>query len=89
MSRTIKDKPHKVKFPSNLNTLWSYYTPTRGTIPKKKKNCNPDWESHYHSTPGWFTHMYMTKRRRRENRIFEAIIKFVPIELLDEYEPPF
>lgn len=87
MSRTMKDKPHKIKFPSDLNMRWPYYNVPRGTLPKKKRNCKPDWESYYHSTPGWWVHMFMTKRRRRENRVYESILKFVPIDLLEEYEP--
>lgn len=42
---------------------------------------------HYSSTPSWWTRITMNRRRRRENRVYEAIIKFVSIEDLIDYEP--
>lgn len=86
MSRTLKDRPHDIKFPSSLNMNWPYYDIPSGTIPKKKRYTKPDW-LYYHTTPGWWIHLHMTKRRRAENRIYESIIKQVPIDSLENYEP--
>ncbi len=85
MSRTYKDVPLNVKLDDNER--WPYYDVPSGTITKKKRYSKPNWETFYHSTPGWFTHLYMTIPRRRENRCYEVIIKQVSIKSLDEYEP--
>lgn len=85
MSRTYKDTPHEVRFPNSNYSL--EISKFRGEITKKKRFSKPDWESHYHSTPGWFIHLFMTKPRRRENRVYEAKVKQVPLDLLELFEP--
>ena len=83
MSRTRKDMPHNIRFQRGAYDL----RPPRGSQPKKKRSSMPEYDVFWCSNPSWFTHLYMTKRRRRENRIFEAIIKTVPIDSLSDYEP--
>lgn len=42
---------------------------------------------HYSSTPSWWTRITMNRPRRRENRMYESVVKFVKIESLIDYEP--
>lgn len=41
----------------------------------------------YSSTPSWWTRITMNRPRRRENRMYESVVKFVEIENLIDYEP--
>lgn len=41
----------------------------------------------YSSTPSWWTRITMNRPRRRENRMYESVVKFVAIENLIDYEP--
>lgn len=87
MSRTIKDKPYKVRFPENNRMHYPYHENPSGSITKKKRFYKPDWDSFYMATPSIHTRLCMTKRRRRENRVYESVLKQVPLELLETYEP--
>lgn len=101
MSRTYKDKPHKLKFePWDQDREMVAYTSNKyfGFVPytyiwnkttKPKKRKHVDTESHwYRSTPSWWTHLFMLKPQRRKGRMWENEAVKCGIEALEESDPP-
>ncbi len=58
---------------------------TDGTL--KRRTALPKDFFDYSSSPSWWNHMTTTIPRRRENRIYEAIVKTARLDDLDMYEP--
>lgn len=56
MSRTYKDRPSSIRFPSEENS-------------KKKKRIDSVW--HWMSTPSWWTRMMMNRPQRMKGRHWE------------------
>lgn len=86
MSRTFKDKPHKLKFDPwdrdrCMTEGWSFRElPTS----KTKKRKEVDTEDHWMSTPGWWTKMTMTRPERRQAHLNEVrALKAADIEDFD------
>jgi hypothetical protein len=75
MSRTYKDRPYKLQYPTwDVDYIWleGYgYRKGKTTIPKKKKNEDDEW--HWcSSTPSWWTKMTMVKPERRNAHLLEV-----------------
>ncbi len=83
MSRTHKDRPHKLKPEaswdhdmvriegSNRFSNCILQLPTT----KTKKRKEVDSEFHWMTTPSWFIREFMNKPQRRQNKLWEAHFK--------------
>jgi hypothetical protein len=81
MSRTLKDKNWKLKFPEldyrfdsvKITSDDSYnirYIQLPGVKPKKKRELDTDW--HWlNTTPSWWTRLMMNRPQRRAGHIWE------------------
>lgn len=92
MSRTYKDKP-SVWIARWASALAYYNTygiwPIAVTLPKKRKRVHlPEDYGCCGSEPSWWKRMTTTKRRRRQGRIFEAVVKTIALQYLEEIDPP-
>lgn len=85
MSRTFKDKPHKVKHdPWDMDRVryWDdcnyrcYQLPTTKTKKRKKV----DTENHWMNTPGWWVNLMMNRPQRREVRVWERKALFSDLD---------
>jgi len=93
MSRTYKDKPHKLHVGywrnedyiscSNPTFPWAIMK-TKTTKPKKRKEV--DTEFHWMRTPSAWTRIMMNRPQRRAGRIWERTI-FYELDLEDT-DPP-
>lgn len=88
MSRTYKDKPSRVRYPTQSGYSW--YTrsqPPRGAkplLPKKE-----DTECHWMTTPSWFRNMFHTRPQRHKNSTWEReVVKAQSLEDLENEDPP-
>jgi len=73
MSRTYKDKPHKLKhepWDKDLVHLGDWYW-IEGPTTKAKKRKEVDHEWHWMTTPGWWVKMTMNKPERRAAHLLE------------------
>lgn len=86
MSRTLKDKPHRVtNEPWDKDYImcegWGY---RYGKTTKTKKRKEVDTEDHWMSTPGWWVKMMMTRPERRAAHLQEvSVLKTVDFEEVD------
>lgn len=90
MSRTYKDKPSKLRFPSSDNWVYTegYHKRELPTIePKKRKELDTEW--HWlHGTPSWWNNLFHTRPIRGNFRKFtKALLKSGVEDIVDCYEP--
>jgi hypothetical protein len=96
MSRTLKDKHWKLKFPEldyrfdsiKITSNDSYsirYIQLPGVKRKKKRELDTDW--HWlNSTPSWWTRLMMNRPQRRAGRVWEhQVLKQSDLE---DCDPP-
>lgn len=96
MSRTLKDKHWKLKFPeldyrfdsvkiTSNNSYSIRYIQLPGIKRKKKKELDTDW--HWlNSTPSWWTRLMMNRPQRRAGRVWEhTVLKELDLE---DCDPP-
>ena len=78
MSRTTKDKPHKLLY-------GDYFDVPGGKVPKRKDNT---W--HWlESTPSWWTRMMMNRPQRRQAHLWEReAIKTQSLDDIEELDTP-
>lgn len=101
MSRTYKDRPDKVRFPTRTylygnipvayeTTDWNGDTVLRYSYIqeagiKPKLRKEKDTEWHWMATPSWWTRLTMNRPQRREGRAWERKIHFQDLE---DADPP-
>jgi hypothetical protein len=87
MSRTLKDRPSKIKhepWDKDRVRYWDdcnymcYQLPTT----KTKKRKEVDTEDHWMTTPGWWVRLTMNRPQRREVHLWERKALFSDIEEL-------
>ena len=96
MSRTIKDKHWKLKFPesgwdfdsiklTDENSYSIRYVKLPGVKTKKKREEDTEW--HWiSSTPSWWTRLTMNRPQRRAGRVWEHnVLKLTDLE---DCDPP-
>ena len=89
MSRTLKDKPSKLKFDAYMKDMirveGTYkHIWTKTTKTKKRKEV--DTEDHWMGTPGWWVKMTMNKPGRRKQHLLEK--KVLKVEDIEEFDFP-
>lgn len=92
MSRTYKDRPHRVQHEDwNKDRIqvfpgtWHYiYLPTTKT--KKRKAL--DTEEHWMTTPGWWIRLRMNKPQRRGGSLWERKAVLTDFSSLLELDTP-
>lgn len=96
MSRTLKDKNWKLKFPEldprfdsvKITSDTSYgirYIQLPGVKAKKKRELDTDW--HWiNTTPSWWTRLMMNRPQRRAGRVWEHLV--LKQQDLEECDPP-
>ena len=93
MSRTLKDKPYKLKHePWDMDRVryWEdcnyrcYQLPTT----KSKKRKEVDTEDHWMGTPGWWIRLMMGKPQRRAGRMWEHEAAKVTGDSLEDLDTP-
>jgi hypothetical protein len=88
MSRTLKDKPSKLKHepywqdrylvPIEDDEFFRRYMYAKTTKAKKRKEV--DTEEHWMSTPGWWVNLMMNRPQRREVRVWERKALFSDLD---------
>lgn len=86
MSRTHKDKPHKLQHPRwDVDFIWCDgwgYRYAKTTKTKKRKEV--DTEDHWMTTPGWWVSLTMTRPERRyANAATHKLLRLADIEDAD------
>jgi hypothetical protein len=104
MSRTRKDKPTKFRddvnsYSGSYQGLYDsrYWEMCRENVHKKfhsrpKLRKTKDYESHWMSTPSWWTRLYMTRpQRKRQNQYLKQydLIVLDDLDLLEESDIAF
>jgi hypothetical protein len=96
MSRTLKDRKWKLKFPeldyrfdsvkiTSDNSYSIRYIQLPGVKTKKKRELDTDW--HWlNSTPSWWTRLTMNRPQRRAGRVWEH--KVLKEQDLEDCDPP-
>ena len=96
MSRTLKDRKWKLKFPeldyrfdsvkiTSDNSYSIRYIQLPGVKTKKKRELDTDW--HWlNSTPSWWTRLMMNRPQRRAGRVWEH--KVLKQQDLEDCDPP-
>jgi hypothetical protein len=81
MSRTLKDRPPRVRFPE----VYPFFD---GERTKKRKEIDHVW--HWlQATPSWWTNLFMNRPQRREAQQWEREIQKVQnLEELEDVETP-
>ena len=89
MSRTLKDKPSKLRFDFYTKDQieldhYGYSRYRLGKTTKTKKRKELDTEDHWMSTPSWWTRLMMGKPERRNAHMLEKkILRIVDLEDFD------
>lgn len=98
MSRTYKDRPHKVNHPEETSK-WNMYVvyenddfvfyksgPIRGGLTKKPRK--QDTEYHWMTTPGWWVREFMNQPQRIAGHQWEREVVKKSLEDLEDELPP-
>lgn len=88
MSRTFKDRPHRIRFPETSGGTWyTYSCPEKGS--KKLKRKELDTEDHWmHSTPSWWNNMFHTRPQRNNGHMWEREVVKTAIDDVEDLDPP-
>ena len=96
MSRTYKDRPHKIRHPEGQWDYkyyrcgaWPYsfcFLEYRGVLTKKKKRV--DTEDHWMTEPMWWVREFMNQPQRTRGKQWERKIIKCPVEELVDEELP-
>lgn len=93
MSRTYKDKPSKLLWGDHcIDFVYTEpfgYRLGKTSKPKLRKSKNDNWKW-YNTTPSWWNHLFHTKPRRQQSRIWSVKVVKSSLEegVLDELDTP-
>ena len=89
MSRTYKDKPYKLRYPSNNNWVYTegYSRRDLPTIkPKLRKQV--DTKNHWMTTPSWWHSLVHTRPKRNLFRNYVKKVVRYPLDQIQELLEP-